>query len=127
MSNFYNKKQVLENGDSICNAILEYLDIQLTAHFGNCVSITGVCKCEDGGTVCPFALYNSTANIGFILKKIFELLELSEEDGKRISQIKNIPCRLIFEGSSTWGNRCIGIGSFLRDKFIYNDDLMKEG
>lgn len=109
-------------GWDIANNIITDVDINTIAHFGNttCFEI----RCKD---VCPMGTYNNTQNLGFILKAFIELFELSEEDGLRISEITNIPCRLIFESKNgcIWGSRCIGIGHFMKDKFVFIEDLAK--
>ena len=80
--------------------------------------------CSD---VYPMSCYNNTQNLGYILKAFIELFELDEEDGLRITKIKNIPCRLIFESKNgcIWGSRCIGIGHFMKDKFVFIEDFAK--
>ena len=71
--------------------------------------------------------YHNTPNLGYILKAFIELFDLSEEDGLRIDEIKNIPCRLIFESKNgrIWGSRCIGFGHLMKDKFVFTDDFAK--
>ena len=73
------------------------------------------------------SMYNNTQNLGYVLKTFVEFFELSEEDGLRISEIQNIPCRLVFESTNgcTWGSKCIGIGHFMKDKFVFVQDLAK--
>lgn len=70
---------------------------------------------------------NNLQNLGYILRAFIEFFELSEEDGLRITQIKDIPYRLIFESKNgcTWGSKCIGFGYFMKDKFVFVDDFAK--
>ena len=107
-------------GYDIANNIITDVDINTIAHFGNttCFEI----RCTD---VCPMSTYNNTQNLGFILRAFIEFFEINEEDGLRISEIKNIPCRLIFDSKNgcIWGSRCIGIGHFMKDKFVFIQDL----
>lgn len=109
-------------GYNIGNNIITHIDVNTIAHFGNttCFEIA----CTD---VYPMSCYNNTKNLGYILKAFIEFFEIDEEDGLRIRDIKNIPCRLIFESKNgcTWGSKCIGIGHFMKDKFVFIDDFAK--
>ena len=116
------KKEIDEIGYDIVNNIIERIDINTIAHFGNVVCFEIMCDC-----VMPMGCYNSTQNIGYILKSFIELFDLSREDGLRLSEITNVPCRLIFESKNgcIWGAKCIGIGHFMKDKFVFVEDLVK--
>ena len=109
-------------GYDIANNIITCIDVNTIAHFGNatCFEI----RCQD---VCPMGVYNNTQNLGFVLRAFIELFELDEEDGRRMTDIINIPCRLIFDSKDgcIWGSRCIGIGHFMKDKFVFIDDFAK--
>ena len=114
------KEQIKEMGHSIENNMIEYVDINTIAHFGNVTCFEIVCS-----NICAMSSYNNLRSLGFIIKAFIELLDLSEEDGLRLSKIKNIPCRLIFEGQGGWGSKCIGFGHFMKDKFVFVDDFAK--
>lgn len=114
------KEQIKEMGHSIENNMIEYVDVNTIAHFGNVTCFEIVCS-----NICAMSSYNNLRNLGFIIKAFIELLDLSEEDGLRLSKIKNIPCRLIFEGQGGWGSKCIGFGHFMKDKFVFVDDFAK--
>lgn len=116
------KKEINEMGYDIANNIITDVNIQTIAHFGNSTCFEIMCK-----DVCPMNGYHNTPNLGYILKAFIELFDLSEEDGLRIDEIKNIPCRLIFESKNgrIWGSRCIGFGHFMKDKFVFTDDFAK--
>lgn len=109
-------------GYDIANNIITNIDVNTIAHFGNttCFEIA----CTD---VYPMSCYNNTENLGYILKAFIEFFEIDEEDGLRIRDIKNIPCRLVFESKNgcIWGSKCIGIGHFMKDKFVLIQDLVK--
>jgi hypothetical protein len=109
-------------GYDIANNIIANIDVNTIAHFGNttCFEIA----CTD---VYPMGYYNNTQNLGYVLKAFIEFFEIDEEDGLRIRDIKNIPCRLVFESKNgcIWGSKCIGVGHFMKDKFIFIDDLAK--
>ena len=94
------KEQIKEMGHSIENNMIEYVDVNTIAHFGNVTCFEIVCS-----NICAMSSYNNLRNLGFIIKAFIKLLDLSEEDGLRLSKIKNIPCRLIFEGQGGWGSK----------------------
>lgn len=112
--------QIKLNEYAIKNNLIEDIDINIIAHFGNCVSFEISCT-----NISPLCGYNNTKNLGFLLKAFYELFEISEEDGLQISQVKNIPCRLIFTGEGTWGDKCIGFGHFMKDKFVFTQDFIQ--
>ena len=114
------KEQIKEMGHSIENNIIEYVDVNTIAHFGNATCFEIACS-----NVYVMSSYNNLRNLGLIIKAFIELLDLSEEDGLRLSKIKNIPCRLIFEGQGGWGSKCIGFGHFMKDKFVFVNDFAK--
>ena len=108
-------------GLGIQNNIIEKIDVNTIAHFGNVTCLEVWCT-----NICPMATYNNTHNLGFIIKSLIELLEIEQEDGLRLSAIKNIPCRLVFnDDKCSWGSKCIGIGHFMYDKFVLIEDLVK--
>lgn len=111
--------QIKEMGHSISNNMIVAVDINTIAHFGNCTCFE--IMCED---VFPLSGYNNTKNLGFLVKSFVELMGISREDGRRLSEIK-IPCRLVFEGKGGWGNRCIGFGHFMKDKFVLTEHFVK--
>jgi hypothetical protein len=109
-------------GWDIVNNIITHIDVNTIAHFGNTTCFEIACK-----DVYPMSCYNNTQNLGYILKAFIEFFELDEEDGLRLSDIKNIPCRLIFDSTNgcPWGHKCIGIGHFMKNKFVFIQDLVK--
>lgn len=108
-------------GYGISNNIIICVDINAVGHFGNNVCFEIMCS-----NVYPMAMYNNTSNIGYLIRSFIELFDLTEEDGMRLSKIKNIPCRLVFDDPNcTWGSKCIGFGHFMDDKFVLTDDFAK--
>lgn len=109
-------------GYDIANNIITNINVNTIAHFGNLTCFEILCQ-----NVCPMGTYNNTQNLGFILRAFIELFDLSEEDGIRITDIKNIPCRLIYESKNgcIWGSKCIGIGHFMKDRFVFIEDFAK--
>lgn len=123
LNDIIKKKSDIDSiGYDIDNNIITHIDINTIAHFGNLTCFEIGCT-----NVYPMSCYNNTQNLGYILRAFIEFFELSEEDGIRITEIKNIPCRLIFESKNgcTWGSKCIGIGHFMKDKFVFIEDFAK--
>lgn len=118
--NYIRLKDVLAKGCSVENNLVS-LDVQVIGHFGNSVSLVIAAN-----NVIPYSSYNNTENIGFIIKYLVELLGIEKEDGLLISDVKDIPARLIFDSKEPcWGAKCVGIGNFMEDKFIMFDVLAK--
>ena len=88
----------------IRNDIITSVDIDVIGHFGNCSSL------EIYGKI-------------ILVRALVELFEISEEDGIRLSDIKNIPCRILLDGSPF--GRCIGFGHFMKNKFVYTEDFVR--
>ena len=115
------KSQIEEMGYGIENNIIEKVDVNCIGHFGNCVTFEIQCK-----NVCAMCHYNNTANLGFIIKKFVELMGLTKEDGIKLSDIRNVPCRIVYaDPHCSYGSRCVGIGNFMENKFVLIDDLAK--
>lgn len=114
------QKDIIADGNSIENNIIETVDINVIAHFGNCPYFEITCS-----NVTPFSGYSNIHNLGFLIRAFYQLFDISDEDGLRINQIKNIPCRLIFEKEGGWGSKCIGFGHFMKNKFVYSKDFAK--
>lgn len=109
------EKELLDTGYKIENNIIEDCDIKVISHFGNIVSLYLYCK-----NCAPVSGYNNTMNIGFLIKALVEIFDLEDEDGFRLSNLKNVPCRLV-----TDGNRVVGFGHFMMNKFVLSDDFAK--
>lgn len=124
---FITQKEIQDAGYVVQNGTLKNLDIELNLHFGNCVSLIGIVECENGKTINPFGFRNSTKEIGSILQTVFDVLDLSRDDGRKLSSIKDVPCRIVIRKYGIYDawDSCIGIGSAEKDKFVYIEDLMK--
>ena len=116
----YSLNDITEKGYGVENNIIKGIDVNIIAHFGNipCLTIT----CEN---IMPYGHYNDIARLGFLLKAIVEFFGVGEEDGIMLSKLKNIPCRIVFNGNddSHWGDRAVGIGHYMKDKFILFEDF----
>lgn len=118
--NYIRLNDVLAKGCSVANNLVS-LDVQVIGHFGNSVSLVIAAK-----DVIPYSAYNNTKNIGFIIKYLIELLGIQKEDGLLISEVKDVPARLVFDlKEPSWGAKCVGIGNFMEDKFVMFDALAK--
>lgn len=103
-------------GLCIENNILKSIDVNVIGHFGNISTLEMLF--ED---CCLFSHYNLSNVMGDVLKCIFECLELSEDNGKRLSDVKNVPVRIIY--TSSFGN-AVGFGHFMKDKFLLVEDVI---
>lgn len=112
------QKQIEDMGYKIENNIIENVNVDTIAHFGNLTCFEIACS-----NVYPMSTYNNVGNLGYILRAFIELFDLSREDGLRLTEIKNIPCRLVFEGGR--GSRCIGFGHYMKDKFVLTEEFAK--
>lgn len=107
-----------KDGFTIENNIITKAEVNTIAHFGNLTSFEIYCK-----NIVPYSNRNNAKNLGNVIKAFVELMKLEREDGVRLSEIKDIPCRLVFEGKSAYGSKAIAIGHYMDDRFILLDDL----
>lgn len=113
--------EIKKLGYGISNNIITCVDINTVGHFDNSVCFEIMCS-----NVYPMAMYHNTSNIGHLIRSFIELFDLTEEDGMRLSKIKNIPCRLVFDDPyCTFGSKCVGFGHFMDDKFVLTNDFAK--
>lgn len=113
------QRQLEEMGYRIENNIIENVDINTIAHFGNVTCFEIGCT-----NVYPMSAYNNISNLGYVIRAFIELFDLSEEDGLRLTKIKNLPCRIVLEGDD-WGSRCVGFGHFMKDEFVLTEEFTK--
>lgn len=113
-------KNIEDDGNSVENNIIRGIDVTVIGHFGNAVSLNIWCdNCS------LFHDYNNTSNIGYQIRALAELFDLTEEDGFSLNSVKNVPCRIILAGDGGWGARVVGFGHFMKDKFIYKEDFAR--
>ena len=101
----------------IKNNMLEAIEINVIGHVGNLTTLEMFFT-----NCCLFSQYNLANLIGTVLKVIFEVFELTEDNGLRLSKIKNIPVRIVSENS--WGSKVIGFGHFMKDRFVLVEDVI---
>ena len=118
----YTLNDIEKKGYGVENNIIEEIDIKIIAHFGNISCLTIMCK-----NICPYGHYNDISRLGYLLKAIVEFFGVEREDGVMLSELKNIPCRLVFTGNgkSHLGEKAVGIGHYMKDKFILFEEFEK--
>lgn len=113
------------NGE-LTNDMIEKADIEIIGHFGELVFPWFKTRKFPNGLCAGYA---STANIGYIIRRISQLLGLFEDDQKSfLDTIRNTPVRLYswgMAGDSVMETICVG--HFMEDRFIYGADLMRTG
>lgn len=107
------RREVEDLGCEIENDIIRSVDVRVIAHFGNITCF--VVRCDN---VTPMSSYNNTKNLGYVIQAFIKLFDLSKEDGVDLSEIKDVPCRLVYSEG-----RCIGVGHFMKDRFVLTADL----
>lgn len=111
------KDEIEKDGHEIDNNMIRGADISVIGHFGNLVSLNVYTD-----NCCIIHDRNNTENLGYIIYALTELLELSSDAGYSFNKIKDVPCRIISDG---WGTKVIGFGHFMKDRFVYTDELMR--
>lgn len=112
------QRQLEEMGYKIENNIIENVDINAIAHFGNITCFEIGCA-----NVYPMSAYNNISNLGYVIRAFIELFDLSEEDGLYLTKIKTLPCRIVVEDG--WTSKCVGFGHFMKDKFVLTEEFAK--
>lgn len=110
------QKELIDEGYTIENAMLEYMDIDIIGHFGNITTFNMVTNC-----CCIFSNYNMGAILSDVIKCVIEVLNLSEENGLHLFKVKNVPIRIVSHGL---GSKVVGFGDFLSDKFVLVEDVI---
>lgn len=110
------------NGNySVEDNVIEELDVKIIPHFGHCVSLVMHCN-----SVSPIPTYNSTGNIGYIIQLLAQLFNL-REDGTSLQELVGRRLRIVYNKKEMYVGRAVAIGSPLRDRFIFIEDLMTIG
>lgn len=109
------RREVEDLGYEIENDVIRSVDVRAIAHFGDVVCLVVWCD-----NVTPISSYNNTKNLGYVIQAFIKLFDLSKEDGVDLSEIKDVPCRLVF-----YKGRCVGLGHFMKDRFVFTEDLAR--
>lgn len=112
------KRSVDLGGMQIENNMVDSIEVVVVGHFGNIVTLDMFFT-----NCCLFSQYNLGGYLGDVLKVIVEVLDLTDDDGVRISKIKNIPVRIVSE--SGWGSKVVGFGHFMKDRFVLVEDVIE--
>ena len=119
----HDKNWLEANGYSVENNIIEKVDVNVIGHFGNCTTLEIMCS-----NVVPYSCVNNTKNLGEMIRFLVEFLEIEKEDGTRLSEIKGVPVRLVFDGDGRngyWVEKSVGIGCFMKDKYVLFSDFSR--
>lgn len=108
-------KEIYDNKCEIENNIIKDIDVITVGHFGNCVSIDMLCD-----NVCPFPLWNSTHNIGYIIRALIDIFDKEHDSGAKLSVLKGTPIRIVYQE-----RKAVAIGHFMKDRFVLIEDLMQ--
>lgn len=112
---YLTQSQLAPMGVKTENSMIQGIDINLIGHFGNVVSV------EVKTRHCTLLRdWNATKSIGVVLQCLWDLLDLTEENGKRLSEVRNVPCRVVVDNKTGF---CVGLGNFMDDRFLMFDDL----
>lgn len=118
----YSLNDIEKKGYGVENNIIREIDINIIAHFGNLPCLAMICE-----NIVPYGLYNDIHRLGYLLKAIVEFFDLEREAGIMLSKLKNIPCRIVFDGNGKkhFGEKAVGIGHYMKDKFVLFEDFDK--
>ena len=105
-----------EAGYTIQNHMIDGVDIRIVGHLGNLTQM--IVYASDW---CFMSGYNTTHNLGYLIKAFVELFDLDKEDGVCLSDLKRIPCRIVIGPQG----QCVGFGHFMKDKFVYISDFIR--
>lgn len=111
-----------EISDEIFNGYIEELTVGIVGHFGSCVVVSMPVIYKDGAFYCnTLSGYGLTRDCGYVIKALYELFDLIEDDLGTLDKFKNLPCRVVVDGDIV-----IGVGHFMKDKFLLFDDILQK-
>ena len=113
------QSEIESKGFIVENNIIDSVDVNTIAHFGNINCLAIWCK-----NVAILSSHNNSGNLGYLIKALIEILDLEREDGIRLRDIKDIPVRIVLDKKF---GRCIGFGCFMKDRFVLTEDFVKIG
>lgn len=98
------------------NSMINKIDISLIGHFGNVVTVE--VKTIHGNL---FGQWTATCCVGKVLQVLYDLLDLTDENRRSLSSVYKVPCRILRD----YGGRIVGLGHFMEDKFVIEEELFK--
>lgn len=98
------------------NDIIKSFDITIYGHYGNTMNPLMYLSsgCINFNTI-------SSKDIQSFFANTLNLLDLTKEDRQTLSEITDVPIRLVL--SNTIEKTIIGFGHFMKDKFILFEDI----
>lgn len=112
------EEKILDSGLFIENNMIRNVEVSVVGHFGNITTLEVFCE-----NCCMFSQYNIGTLLPDVLKTIVEVLDLSEDNGVRLSEIKDIPIRLVTT-QKCFGT-VVGFGNFMKDRFLLIEDVIQ--
>jgi len=104
---------------TIKNAYIKHLDIEVIGHYGNIVTLDAPVLFDGNKFSNPLGLINFTRGCGNVIRTLFYLLDIGREDGCKLSDLKDIPCRIVMLNCEI-----VGIGHLISDRFLLKKDLI---
>ena len=98
------------------NDIIDSINIKICGHFGNAVQLLIDTKNYH------FSNLNSTENIGYVIRFLIDLFDLSADNGVNINTLYFTPLRMVVDITT---NAPVAIGHFMKDEFIQVSDIIK--
>ena len=112
------EQEVLDSGLFIENNMILNVEVSVVAHFGNITTLEVICE-----NCCIFSQYNIGTLLPDVLKTIVEALGLSKDNGVRLSEIKDVPIRLVT--TQKHFGTVVGFGHFMKDRFLLIEDIIQ--
>ena len=111
---------------SIHNGVISAFGFRIIGHFGNTIVMDMVMRGKIG-SYCFLRGRNVTKSAGIICKTLFEVLKGGgAEDGEDvISGLIGTPLRLVFLDIGGGDLELIGIGNYMNDKFLLEEDFVR--
>ena len=110
------QKELINDGYTIENAMLESIDIDVIKRFGGVTTLNMITNC-----CVIFGGYNMDVILSEVIKCIVDILNLNKNESISITDIKNVPIRIVSHGL---GSKVEGFGDFLSDKFVVVEDVI---
>lgn len=99
----------------LSDSVIDNLDICIIPHFGYITCVEIISK---GWPILWHR--NNLPNAGYVIRTLTCLLDAAKEDGTRLSDIQNVPCRIFY-----CDRKAEAIGHPHRDSFIMLEDLAR--